>query len=70
MAAQRVLIADGHHRYRTSLAPRRHGPPTAEAGPWDDSLFLVDADLHGPAVLAIRLLAGVGGPTVLAEAGG
>ena len=36
--------------------------------PWDELLmFLVDADLHGPAVLAIhRLLAGVHGATVLA----
>ncbi|HWC42592.1 MAG TPA: DUF1015 domain-containing protein [Actinomycetota bacterium] len=71
MAAQRVLIADGHHRYRTSLAYRdamraAHGD---QAGPWDELLmFLVDADLHGPAVLAIhRLLADVDGETVLAE---
>jgi uncharacterized protein (DUF1015 family) len=71
MAAQRVLIADGHHRYRTSLAYRdamraAHG---GQAGPWDELLmFLVDADLHGPAVLAIhRLLADVDGETVLAE---
>jgi uncharacterized protein (DUF1015 family) len=65
-----VLIADGHHRYRTSLAYRdamraAHG---GQAGPWDELLmFLVDADLHGPAVLAIhRLLADVDGETVLA----
>jgi len=70
MAAQRVLIADGHHRYRTSLAYRdamraAHG---GRPGPWDELLmFLVDADLHGPAVLAIhRLLADLDGPSVLA----
>jgi uncharacterized protein (DUF1015 family) len=70
MAAQRVLIADGHHRYRTSLAYREtmraaHG---GRPGPWDELLmFLVDADLHGPAVLAIhRLLADVDGAGVLA----
>jgi uncharacterized protein (DUF1015 family) len=70
MAAQRVLIADGHHRYRTSLAYRdamraAHG---GQPGPWDELLmFLVDADLHGPAVLAIhRLLADVDGAGVLA----
>jgi uncharacterized protein (DUF1015 family) len=70
MAAQRVLIADGHHRYRTSLAYRdamraAHG---GRPGPWDELLmFLVDADLHGPAVLAIhRLLADVDGDAVLA----
>jgi uncharacterized protein (DUF1015 family) len=70
MTAQRVLIADGHHRYRTSLAYRdamraAHG---GRPGPWDELLmFLVDADLHGPAVLPIhRLLADVDGETVLA----
>ena len=70
MTSQRVLIADGHHRYRTSLAYRdamraAHG---GRPGPWDELLmFLVDADLHGPAVLAIhRLLADVDGDTVLA----
>jgi uncharacterized protein (DUF1015 family) len=70
MTSQRVLIADGHHRYRTSLAYRdamraAHGD---RPGPWDELLmFLVDADLHGPAVLAVhRLLADVDGETVLA----
>jgi uncharacterized protein (DUF1015 family) len=114
MALQRVLIADGHHRYRTSLAyrdamlARREGTARAADGPmaagaaggpgaggtagrsgaagtsgvggasgalgpgrrwpWEELLmFLVDADLHGPAVLAIhRLLADVDGATVLA----
>ena len=70
MAAQRVLIADGHHRYRTSLAYRdaMRAATGGRAGPWDELLmFLVDADLHGPAVLAIhRLLADVDGPGVLA----
>ena len=71
MSAQRVLIADGHHRYQTSLAYRdamraaHEGDP---GGPWEEVLmFLVDADLHGPAVLAIhRLLADLDGATVLA----
>jgi uncharacterized protein (DUF1015 family) len=70
MASQRVLIADGHHRYRTSLA-YRDAVRTANGGrpgPWDELLmFLVDADLHGPAVLAIhRLLADLDGAAVLA----
>jgi uncharacterized protein (DUF1015 family) len=81
MATQRVLIADGHHRYRTSLAYRdamraaRAGAPpddgAGRVGPWDELLmFLVDADLHGPAVLAIhRLLADLDGATVLAGLG-
>jgi uncharacterized protein (DUF1015 family) len=70
MASQRVLIADGHHRYRTSLAYRdaMRAANGGRPGPWDELLmFLVDADLHGPAVLAIhRLLADVDGPSVLA----
>jgi uncharacterized protein (DUF1015 family) len=70
MAAQRVLIADGHHRYRTSLAYRdaMRAANSGRPGPWDELLmFLVDADLHGPAVLAIhRLLADLDGPSVLA----
>jgi uncharacterized protein (DUF1015 family) len=70
MAAQRVLIADGHHRYRTSLAYRdaMRAANGDRPGPWDELLmFLVDADLHGPAVLAIhRLLADVDGAAVLA----
>ena len=70
MAAQRVLIADGHHRYRTSLAYRdaMRAANRGRPGPWDELLmFLVDADLHGPAVLAIhRLLADLDGPGVLA----
>ena len=70
MAAQRVLIADGHHRYRTSLAYRdaMRAAGGGRPGPWDELLmFLVDADLHGPAVLAIhRLLADVDGPSILA----
>jgi len=70
MAAQRVLIADGHHRYRTSLAYRdaMRAAAGGRPGPWDELLmFLVDADLHGPAVLAIhRLLTDVSGAAVLA----
>jgi uncharacterized protein (DUF1015 family) len=106
MAPQRILIADGHHRYRTSLAYRdamraaqaagaagggdgavagtgtggdaatgtaRGGGAAQAAGvdrgaPWEELLmYLVDADLHGPAVLAIhRLLADLDGASVLA----
>lgn len=70
LAEQRVLIADGHHRYRTSLLYRdrmRAAHPDAPHGPWDQVLmYLVDADLHGPSILAIhRLLARVPGSAVL-----
>jgi uncharacterized protein (DUF1015 family) len=69
LADRQVLIADGHHRYRTSLAYRDTMRATRPGdGPWDELLMLlVDADLHGPAVLPIhRLLAGVDGGQVLA----
>jgi uncharacterized protein (DUF1015 family) len=69
LADRQVLIADGHHRYRTSLAYRDAMRATGRGtGPWDELLMLlVDADLHGPAVLPIhRLLAGLDGGAVLA----
>jgi uncharacterized protein (DUF1015 family) len=60
LADRRVLIADGHHRYRTSLA-YRDAMRAAGPGPWDEVLmFLVDADLHGPSIQPIhRLLVGL-----------
>jgi uncharacterized protein (DUF1015 family) len=63
LAGRQLLIADGHHRYRTSLAYReaeRDARPGAPDGPWDEILMLVaDADADGPSVLPIhRLLAG------------
>ncbi len=66
LAGQRVLIADGHHRYRTSLA-YRDAMRAAGPGPWDQVLmFLVDADLHGPSIQPIhRLLVGLPAHTVL-----
>jgi uncharacterized protein (DUF1015 family) len=69
LADLRVLIADGHHRYRTSLAYRDAMRATHPGrGPWEELLMLlVDADSHGPAVLPIhRLLAGLDGDAVLA----
>jgi uncharacterized protein (DUF1015 family) len=67
LADHRVLIADGHHRYRTSLAYRDAMRAAAGPGPWDQVLmFLVDADLHGPSIQPIhRLLAEVPAHTVL-----
>jgi uncharacterized protein (DUF1015 family) len=57
LAGHRVLIADGHHRYRTSLAYRDAMRAAAGAGPWDQLLmFLVDADLHGPSIQPIHRL--------------
>jgi uncharacterized protein (DUF1015 family) len=66
LAGQRVLIADGHHRYRTSLS-YRDAMRAAGSGPWDQVLmFLVDADLHGPSIQPIhRLLVGLPARVVL-----
>src|SRR5439155_2093730 len=55
LAGERLLIADGHHRYTVALAFRdemraRHGP-----GPWDRMMmFLVDAGAEDPPVLPIH----------------
>jgi uncharacterized protein (DUF1015 family) len=75
LADQRVLIADGHHRYRTALAYRdgmRQAEARRAAAPWEQTLMLlVDIDRHGPAVLAIhRLLSGVPAETVLRAVAG
>jgi uncharacterized protein (DUF1015 family) len=77
LADQKVLIADGHHRFRTALAYRdemdraaaRDARATSAglAAPWDQTLMLlVDVDQEGPSVLPIhRLLAGVPAQAVL-----
>ncbi|HYY81432.1 MAG TPA: DUF1015 domain-containing protein [Actinomycetes bacterium] len=74
LAGQRVLIADGHHRYRTSLAYQAamRAASGGRHGPWDQLLmFLVDHDQHGPSVEAIhRLLADLPAAAVLATLAG
>jgi uncharacterized protein (DUF1015 family) len=80
LADQRVLIADGHHRFRSALAYRdamhraAGDARAAVAGgagpaPWDQTLMLlVDIDQQGPSVLPVhRLLAGVPAELVLAR---
>jgi len=55
LAAERLLIADGHHRYAVAQAFREemraeHGP-----GPWDRMLMLlVDSETEDPPVLPIH----------------
>jgi uncharacterized protein (DUF1015 family) len=73
LAAESVLIADGHHRYQTALVYRDTMRRTATSGqergaPWEQTLMLlVDIDQQGPTVLAIhRLLAALPVETVLA----
>lgn len=60
---ERLMIADGHHRYTTALRYRgemraRHGP-----GPWDRvMMLLVDAALEDPPVLPYHRLLLEGDP--------
>ncbi|MGH2725710.1 MAG: DUF1015 domain-containing protein [Actinomycetota bacterium] len=50
-----VVIADGHHRYRTAQEYRRERRTSDGPGPWDAMLFyLVDASWCGPALLPIH----------------
>ncbi|GBC86836.1 hypothetical protein HRbin12_00835 [bacterium HR12] len=62
---ERLMIADGHHRYTTALRYRdemreRHGP-----GPWDRvMMLLVDATLEDPPVLPYHRLLLEGDPDV------
>ena len=59
---ERLLIADGHHRYTTALAlPRSSGTPAIGSGPWDRILTLVvDAGDAGRARPAVPPAAGRG----------
>jgi uncharacterized protein (DUF1015 family) len=69
LAAEQLLIADGHHRYTTALAYREemraaHGP-----GPWDRMMMLVvDGATEDPPVLPIHRV--VRGGTVASPADG
>lgn len=56
-----VVIADGHHRWRTAQTYREERRATDGPGPWDHALaYLVDASRSGPVLLPIhRTLAGI-----------
>jgi uncharacterized protein (DUF1015 family) len=56
-----VVIADGHHRWRTAVLYRDEMRARDGAGPWDSQLmYLVDATRFGPALLPIhRAISGV-----------
>jgi uncharacterized protein (DUF1015 family) len=64
-----VVIADGHHRYRTAMAYRDERRATDGPGPWDRMLlYLVDATREGPALLPIhRLVSGLAVEDALAR---
>ena len=51
-----VVIADGHHRYATALARARKHAPDAASPVGHTLAYLVDADVHGPRVLAVHRL--------------
>jgi uncharacterized protein (DUF1015 family) len=57
---QRLMIADGHHRYAVALAHREQMNHRVGAGPWDRTMMLVvDAATQEPPVLPIhRVLTG------------
>ena len=55
LASAVVVIADGHHRYRTAQEYRRERRAADGPGPWDAMLmYLVDAAWCGPALLPIH----------------
>lgn len=72
LAEQKLLIADGHHRYTTALEYREEMRRAEGPGPWDRMMMLVvDSGTEGPPVLPIHrilragaLLAPVRGPRV------
>ena len=55
LADERLLIADGHHRYAVAQAFREEMRSTAGPGPWDTMLMLlVDSEIEDPPVLPIH----------------
>lgn len=55
LSSATVVIADGHHRFRTALEYRAERRAVDGAGPWDQMLlYLVDAGWCGPALLPIH----------------
>ena len=65
----RLLIADGHHRYSVALAYRDEMQARAGPGPWDAMMmFVVDAAAEDPPVLPIhRVLVHGGQPQPTGE---
>jgi uncharacterized protein (DUF1015 family) len=62
-----VVIADGHHRYRTAQRYRDERREAEGPGPWDAQLmFLVDASHWGPSLLPIhRVISGMDASSAL-----
>ena len=66
VAAERFLIADGHHRYTMALRYREEMRAASGAGPWDSAMMLVvDGASEDPPVLPIhRVLGNVAAPEI------
>ena len=63
-----VVIADGHHRYRTAQEYHSERRATDGPGPWDSMLFyLVDAAWFGPALLPIHRAVGMPAQEILSR---
>ena len=69
LASATVVIADGHHRFRTALEYRAERRATDGPGPWDQMLlYLVDADWCGPALLPIHRIVDLSAEEVIRKA--
>ena len=59
LAAETLMIADGHHRYAVALAFREQMRAEFGAGPWDQVMMLiVDAGTENPLVLPFHRVVG------------
>ncbi|MBI4260361.1 MAG: DUF1015 domain-containing protein [Actinobacteria bacterium] len=68
LAEDRLLIADGHHRYTTALAYREEMRASMGPGPWDRMMMLVvDGTLEDPPVLPIHRVLVSGDPAGLPD---
>jgi len=71
LAGATVVIADGHHRFRTALEYRAERRAADGPGPWDAMLlYFVDAGWSGPALLPIHRTLGVAPEDVLSAVSG
>jgi len=63
LAAEPLMIADGHHRYATALRYRDEMRLEVGGGPWDGAMmFLVDAGTEDPPVLPFHRIRLTGEP--------
>jgi uncharacterized protein (DUF1015 family) len=63
IGAERLLIADGHHRYTTALRYRDEMRAAQGPGPWDRIMTLiVDAAIEDPPVLPFHRIVRAGAP--------